>query len=39
MNTSIQPKLVGEFTVSIEQLQDYEFKVRFDKPQFPEWRR
>jgi hypothetical protein len=29
---------VDEFVISVEQLADYEFKVRFDKAQFPEWR-
>jgi organic hydroperoxide reductase OsmC/OhrA len=28
---------VEEFTIHVEQTHDYEFKVRFDKPQFPEW--
>ena len=30
--------VVSEFTIALEQTQDYEFKIRFDKPQFPEWR-
>ena len=29
---------VDDFTVTVEQLEDYEFKVRFDKPQFAEYR-
>ena len=29
---------VSEFTVTMEQVEDYEFKIRFDKPQFPELR-
>lgn len=28
---------VEEVTITLEQLDDYEFKVRFDKPQYPEW--
>jgi len=27
---------VHEFTISVEQVRDYEFRVRFDKPQLPE---
>ncbi len=26
------PEPVGEFTISIDQIRDYEFRVRFDKP-------
>jgi uncharacterized OsmC-like protein len=26
------PQIVSEFTVTMEQIQDYEFRVRFDKP-------
>jgi organic hydroperoxide reductase OsmC/OhrA len=29
---------VEEFTVTVEQGEDYEFRVRFDKPHYPEWR-
>jgi len=29
---------VDEFAITVEQVEDYEFKVRFDKPQFPEYR-
>lgn len=32
------PTVVSTFTIGIEQIQDYEFKVVFDKPQFAEWR-
>ena len=28
--------VVSKFTIQIEQQQDYEFRVRFDKPQHPE---
>lgn len=28
--------VVNEFTIGIEQVRDYEFRVRFDKPQFAE---
>jgi organic hydroperoxide reductase OsmC/OhrA len=38
MNTSTTSTPVDEFTVTVEQVEDYEFKVRFDKPQFPEYR-
>ncbi len=34
-----QESPVSEFTITLEQTQDFEFKVRFDKPQFPEGRR
>jgi organic hydroperoxide reductase OsmC/OhrA len=37
MSTESKP-VVSEFRISMEQTQDYEFKVRFDKPQFAEWR-
>jgi uncharacterized OsmC-like protein len=37
MTTSTQPAPVDEFVIAVEQARDYEFKVRFDKPQFPEW--
>lgn len=30
--------VVHEFSIGLEQIHDYEFSVRFDKPQFPEWR-
>ena len=38
MNTSTTPTLVDEFAITVEQVEDYEFRVRFDKPQFPECR-
>jgi organic hydroperoxide reductase OsmC/OhrA len=37
MSTSASEPAVAEFAVTIEQEQDFEFKVRFDQPQFPEW--
>ncbi len=30
---SQKPQVVSEFTISMEQTQDFEFRVRFDKPQ------
>ncbi len=30
--------IINEFTIELEQIQDYEFRLRFDKPHFPEWR-
>ena len=38
MSAESTTAVVHEFGITVEQLQDYEFKVRFDKPQFPEWR-
>jgi organic hydroperoxide reductase OsmC/OhrA len=38
MNNPTTPTPVDEFTVTVEQVDDYEFKVRFDKPQFEEYR-
>jgi uncharacterized OsmC-like protein len=38
MNTSTTPTLVDEFAITVEQVEDYEFRVRFDKPHFPECR-
>jgi organic hydroperoxide reductase OsmC/OhrA len=29
---------IDEFAITVEQVEDYEFRVRFDKPQFPEYR-
>ena len=29
---------VGEFVIQVEQIDGYEFRVRFDKPQYPEVR-
>ena len=37
MSATTEPIPVEEFTIHVEQVHDYEFKVRFDKPQFPEW--
>ena len=37
MNTVTTPPATDEFTIAIEQVHDYEFRVRFDKPQFPDW--
>lgn len=37
MTTAAEPIPVDEFTIHVEQLDDYEFKIRFDKPQFAEW--
>jgi hypothetical protein len=36
MSATTEPTLVEEFTIHVEQVHDYEFKVRFDKLQFPE---
>jgi organic hydroperoxide reductase OsmC/OhrA len=30
------PRLLGEFEIEIDQVQDYEFRVRLDKPHYPE---
>jgi len=38
MNTPTTPTLVDDFTVTVEQVEDYEFKVRFDKSKFDEYR-
>ena len=38
MSTSPTPAPIDEFSITVEQVDDYEFKVRFDKPQFPEYR-
>jgi uncharacterized OsmC-like protein len=38
MNTPTTHTPVDEFTLTVEQVEDYEFKVRFDKPQFDEYR-
>ncbi len=38
MSTSTTPTPFDEFTITVEQSEDYEFKVRFDKPQFDEYR-
>lgn len=38
MSTSTIPTPFDEFAITIEQVEDYEFKVRFDKPQFDEYR-
>ena len=37
MSNLPEQALVNEFTITLEQTQDFEFRVRFDKPQFPEW--
>lgn len=37
MSATTEPNPVEELTVYVEQMHDYEFKVRFDKPQFPDW--
>lgn len=37
MSTPASEPPAAEFVVTIEQEQDFEFKVRFDQPQFPEW--
>lgn len=37
MSATTEPNPVEELTVYVEQMHGYEFKVRFDKPQFPEW--
>lgn len=38
MNTPTTKTPVDAFTVTVEQLEDYEFKVRFDQPHFDEYR-
>lgn len=38
MNTSTTATPVDEFAITVEQVEDYEFRVQFDKPQFPECR-
>ncbi|MGP8246206.1 MAG: OsmC family protein [Bryobacteraceae bacterium] len=38
MSNATTPTPVDEFAITVEQVEDYEFKVRFDKPQFPECR-
>ncbi len=37
MSNSALPEAVQEFSITLEQTRDYEFKVKFDKPQFLEW--
>ena len=37
MGTSSVGPVVSEFTITIEQNRDFEFTVRFDKPQYPAW--
>lgn len=37
MNQNAGDSVAAEFTVTIEQQDDFEFKVRFDEPHFPEW--
>lgn len=38
MRTPATETIVSEFLVTLEQVQDFEFKVRFDREEFPEWR-
>lgn len=38
MNTSATKAPAGEFTVTVEQVEDYEFKVHFDETEFDEYR-
>ncbi|MBZ5581274.1 MAG: OsmC family protein [Acidobacteriia bacterium] len=38
MSSAPQETSLNDFTITLEQLEDFEFRVRFDKPQFPEWR-
>ena len=38
MSTFATSAPIDEFALTIEQVEDYEFKVRFDKPQFDEYR-
>jgi hypothetical protein len=38
MSASTTPTPADKFAITVEQVEDYEFKVRFDKPQFPECR-
>ncbi len=35
MSSSV-PEVVSEFSITVEQLEDFEFRVRFDKPQYAE---
>lgn len=35
MSSSV-PEVVSEFSITVEQLEDFEFQVRFDKPQYAE---
>jgi organic hydroperoxide reductase OsmC/OhrA len=37
MSDVLEQGVMTEFTITLEQMQDFEFKVRFDKPHFPEW--
>jgi len=37
MSTPGTETTVTEFAVTLEQTQDFEFKLRFDESQFPEW--
>lgn len=37
MNTeNIERRVVSEFTIAVEQVRDFEFRVRFDKPHYDE---
>jgi len=37
MNTPTTTTSADEFAITVEQIEDYKFTVRFDKPQFPEY--
>ena len=37
MSSPAPESIVNEFVITLEQVEDFEFKVRFDQPQFPEW--
>ncbi len=37
MSTAAEEPVVAEFAITVEQERDFEFKVRFDQPQFAEW--
>jgi organic hydroperoxide reductase OsmC/OhrA len=38
MSAAPSESTAQEFVITLEQTQDFEFTVRFDSPQFPEWR-
>lgn len=34
--SDVVPEVVSEFSITVEQVEDFEFRVRFDKPQYAE---
>jgi uncharacterized OsmC-like protein len=34
--SAVVPEVVSEFSITVEQVEDFEFRVRFDKPQYAE---